>query len=36
MHVIPSPSGSAPAIWQFVFKTEDAAKKAWDEIAMAD
>ncbi|MFZ3214917.1 MAG: hypothetical protein WA192_02550 [Candidatus Acidiferrales bacterium] len=36
MHVISIAFGSAPAIWQFVFKTEDAAKKAWDEIAVAD
>lgn len=29
MHVITIAFGSAPAVWQFVFKTEEAAIKAW-------
>ena len=29
MHVISIAFGTAPAIWQFVFKTEDAAQTAW-------
>ncbi len=31
MHVISIAFGSAPAIWQFVFKTEEAATKVWNE-----
>ena len=30
MHVITVAFGEAPAMWQFVFKTEEAAHQDWD------
>lgn len=32
MYVITVAFGTAPAMWQFVFKTEEAANKAWDNL----
>ena len=32
MHVITVAFGSAPATWQFIFKTEERAVKAWDNL----
>lgn len=34
MHIITIAFGSAPSIWQFVFRTEEAAKKVWDHKAV--
>jgi hypothetical protein len=34
MHVITIAFGNAPAVWQFVFKTEEAAIKAWNDHAL--
>ena len=35
MHVITVAFGTAPAMWQFVFKTEEAAQKAWIDVMKA-
>jgi hypothetical protein len=32
MHIISIAFGTAPAIWQFVFKTEEDAQKAWLDV----
>ena len=32
MHVITVAFGEAPAMWQFVFKTEEAATVAWQQL----
>lgn len=32
MHVITVAFGEAPAMWQFVFKTEEAATAAWQQL----
>ena len=32
MHVITVAFGEAPAMWQFVFKTEEAATGAWQQL----
>jgi hypothetical protein len=32
MHIITIAFGNAPAMWQFVFKTEEAANVAWTDL----
>lgn len=35
MHVITVAFGATPAMWQFIFKTEETAKAAWENITKA-